>query len=77
MEGGTFLNYRIDRLNLDSANVGFWGRYLKTDGHASDDTSYYIKFDSSPYETDVNEMLSNSEYTAKALPVSQVDLPPI
>ena len=59
----------IDKLNTDSANPGFWGRHLKSNGDGSDDTSYYIKFDSTPYETAVNELLSDSEFTAKALPV--------
>jgi hypothetical protein len=54
---------------MDSANPGFWGRHLKSNGDGSDDTSYYIKFDSTPYETAVNELLSDSEFTAKALPV--------
>lgn len=69
IEGGTFLDYRIDKLNTNSANPGFWGRLIESYGDGSDSTTDYIKFDATPYETKVNELLSNSEFTAKALPL--------
>ena len=54
-----FLNYMIDNVNTQSANPGFKGRDLamasKVD--AADSISHYIKFDSTPYETMINEEL--------------------